>query len=193
MFWTDSLQILGKFSIPCARCTGAVVFALLWPSSPRAGRADPLSPPPAGSWAAFQNSTLRPAMGSAPWNPRHIFAYSGGWFDDDRLELGVWGGGHADYPGNEVCTFPIAAGVWRCGPRSAYLQDPTTETTRAGRPSARHTYSCIAGGKAWGGFFGGGGGGGGGGGAEGRDVVLSSGHGDVGTPRGSPELGRERL
>ena len=144
MFWTDSLQILGKFSIPCARCTGAVVFALLLASFPLAGRADPLSPPPAGSWAAFQNSTLRPAMGSAPWNPRHIFAYSGGWFDDDRLELGVWGGGHADYPGNEVCTFPIAAGVWRCGPRSTYAQDPTTETTPDGRPSSRHTYSCIA-------------------------------------------------
>lgn len=144
MFRADSLQILCKFSIPCARCMGAVVFALLLALLPLAGHADPLSPPPAGSWAAFPNSTLHPAMGSPPWNPRYIFAYSGGWFDDDRLELGVWGGGHADYPGNEVCTFPLSTGVWTCGPRSAYAQDPTTETTPDGRPSARHTYSCIA-------------------------------------------------
>src|SRR3989344_3060117 len=115
----------------------------------------PLILPPAGSWAAFPNSTLRPAMGSAPWNPAFIFSYSGGWFDEKRNELGVWGGGHADYPGNEVCTFPLSTGVWTCGPRSAYVQDPTTETTADGNPSSRHTYSCIARVKAPGydGFF----------------------------------------
>lgn len=82
-------------------------------------------------------------MGAAPWNPAYIFDYSGGWFDDDRNELGIWGGGHGDYPGNEVCTFPFSAGTWTCGPRSAYLQDPTTETTPDGKPSARHTYACL--------------------------------------------------
>src|SRR3989344_8035412 len=115
----------------------------------------PLTLPPAGSWAAFPNSTLRPAMGAAPWNPSFIFSYSGGTFDTKRNELIVWGGGHADYPGNEVCTFPLSTGVWTCGPRSAYVQDPTTETTADGNPSSRHTYSCIARVKAPGydGFF----------------------------------------
>src|SRR3989344_7273469 len=126
------------------------------PSRQRSQFASILSPlPPAGSWAAFPNSTLRPAMGNAPWNPAFIFSYSGGWFDENRNELGVWGGGHADYPGNEVCTFPLSTGVWACGPRSAYVQDPTTETTADGNPSSRHTYSCIARVKAPGydGFF----------------------------------------
>jgi hypothetical protein len=90
MFRADFLQILCKFLIPCARCIGALVVALLLPLLPVEGHANPLSPPPAGSWAAFPNSTLRPAMGSPPWNPLFIFDYSGGWFDDDRLELGVW-------------------------------------------------------------------------------------------------------
>lgn len=144
MFRADSLQIPWKFSIPRARCIPTVVVALRLVLLPVAAQADPLAPTPAGSWAAFPNSTLRPAMGSAPWNPSHIFDHSGGWFDDDRVELGVWGGGHADYPGNEVCAFPLSTGVWRCGPRSTYAQDPTTETTPDGRPSARHTYSCIA-------------------------------------------------
>src|SRR3989344_3944531 len=127
-----------------------------YPRRQRSQFASILSPlPPAGSWAAFPNSTLRPAMGSAPWNPAFIFSYSGGWFDENRNELGVWGGGHADYPGNEVCTFPLSTGVWTCGPRSAYVQDPTTETTADGNPSSRHTYSCIARVKAPGydGFF----------------------------------------
>jgi hypothetical protein len=83
-------------------------------------------------------------MGSPPWNPLYIFDYSGGWFDEERVELGVWGGGHGDYAGNEVCTFPLTTGVWKCGPRSAFVQDPTTETTADGRPASRHTNTCIA-------------------------------------------------
>lgn len=144
MVRADCPRISSEFPPPRAWCVRGVVFSLLLVLLPLAGHADPLSPPPGGSWAAFPNSTLRPAMGSAPWNPTYIFDYSGGWFDDDRLELGVWGGGHGDYPGNEVCTFPLSTGAWSCGPRSGYLQDPTTETTPDGHPSARHTYSCIA-------------------------------------------------
>ena len=117
----------------------------------------PLASTTAGSWAAFPNSTLRPAMTAVscspstdptghcpPWNPLYIFDYSGGWFDEDRSELGIWGGGHGDYPGNEVCMFSLATGVWSCGPRSVYVRDPTTETTADGRPSSRHTWSCLA-------------------------------------------------
>src|SRR3989344_5364772 len=82
----------------------------------------PLTLPPAGSWAAFPNSTLRPAMLADPtqWygNQLYIFDYSGGEFDAERNELIVWGGGHADYSGNEVCTFALSTGAWTCTPRS---------------------------------------------------------------------------
>jgi hypothetical protein len=117
--------------------------------------ADPLPTlPAAGSWAAFPNSTLRPAMGTPPWNPAFIFDYSGGTFDDDRNELVVWGGGHADYPGNEVCTFPFATGLWVCGPRSAYTT-ATVDTLADGTPAARHTAGCLVRVNlpGWDGFF----------------------------------------
>src|SRR3990167_5225978 len=113
--------------------------------------ADPLpQPPPVGTWAAFPNSALRPAMLAAPGAPvtccdaKYIFDYSGGWWDEDRQELGVWGGGHGDYPGNEVCTFPVSTGRWTCGPRSAYVIDPTTDALADGKPAARHTYASLA-------------------------------------------------
>lgn len=122
----------------------AVVVALLLVSFPLAGYADPLVPGPAGSWAAYPNSTLRHAMGSTTGNPRFLFDNSGGWFDEDRIELGVWGGGNDDYPGNEVCTFALLTGVWTCGPRSPAAVNLTAETAPDGRPSERRTYSCVA-------------------------------------------------
>src|SRR3990167_2900987 len=113
--------------------------------------ADPLpQPPPVGTWAAFPNSALRPAMLAAPGAPvtccdaKYIFDYSGGWWDEDRQELGVWGGGHGDYPGNEACTFPVSTSRWTCGPRSAYVIDPTTDALADGPPASRHSYSSHA-------------------------------------------------
>src|SRR6266851_4706185 len=94
--------------------------------------ADPLAQlPTPGTWVAFPNSTMRPAMPpNAPWNPAEIMGYSGGFLDADRDELGVWGGGHHDYSGNEVCLFALASGTWTCGPRGNWDQsliatDPT--------------------------------------------------------------------
>src|SRR3990167_6088647 len=124
-----------------------LTFCLLLAVPRSAAVADPLpQPPPVGTWAAFPNSALRPAMTPFPpdGNPASIFDYSGGWWDEDRQELGVWGGGHGDYPGNEVCTFPVATGRWTCTPRSAYVIDPTTDALADGKPAARHTYASLA-------------------------------------------------
>src|SRR5438876_3315689 len=80
-------------------------------SLPGACLGDPLTQLPApGTWAAYPNSALHPAMNAAPgvgppWNPQYIMDYSGGTYDAARDELIVWGGGHADYAGNEVCRF----------------------------------------------------------------------------------------
>jgi len=86
-----------------------------------------------------------------PWNPKYIMDYSGGSYDPERDELIVWGGGHADYPGNEVCRFARATGTWTCGMRS----DPgpfnalgyplnTVDMLADGNPAARHTYGSLA-------------------------------------------------
>src|SRR3990167_8708808 len=90
--------------------------------------ADPLpQPPPVGTWAAFPNSALRPAMLAAPGAPvtccdaKYIFDYSGGWWDEERQELGVWGGG------------PGGAGALALGPPQSLLSSPAH-----GRARRRH-------------------------------------------------------
>jgi hypothetical protein len=92
----------------------------------------------------------------------YIFDYSGGFWDEDRQELGVWGGGHGDYPGNEVCVFSLLTEAWRCGPQSPYLwaaSNPgpaeTQDALPDGTPAARHTYSSLARVNlpGWDGFF----------------------------------------
>ena len=111
--------------------------------------------PSAGSWAAFPNSALRPVMAAdpTPWHgsQTYIFDYSGGEFDAERNELIVWGGGHGDYSGNEVCTFALTTGTWTCTTRSVApfaASNPgsaeTQDTLSDGKPDARHTYSCLA-------------------------------------------------
>lgn len=106
------------------------------------GWAQPVTPP--GTWASFPASTLRPSMGAAPWNPVYIFDYSGGTFDATRGELLVWGGGHGDYPGNEVYAFSVATGVWTGLTQRSPYTSGTVETLVDGRPDSRHTYACIA-------------------------------------------------
>ena len=138
----------------------AFVFFLLVLATP--AWADPLAQLPApGTWAAYPNSMLRPAMYAAPgaptpWNPKYIMDYSGGSYDPVRDELIVWGGGHADYPGNEVCRLARATGTWTCGMPS----DPgpfnalgyplnTVDMLADGNPAARHTSRHTYGSLAW--------------------------------------------
>jgi hypothetical protein len=72
-----------------------------------------------------------------------IFAFSGGvWDPDDRLML-IFGGGHADYAGNEIYGFSTRTLTWERltepspGP---YDRDPLED----GTPVSRHTYDGIA-------------------------------------------------
>jgi hypothetical protein len=83
-------------------------------------------------------------MGAAPWNPAFIFDYSGGTFDAKRNELVVWGGGHSDYPGNEVYAFSLTTGAWTMLTSRSPYTTSTMDTLADGNPDSRHTYSCIA-------------------------------------------------
>jgi len=56
-------------------------------------------------------------------------AWSGGAFDTTRDRLVVWGGGHADYPGNELYVFDLGTLRWQ------RLTDPSP-TTAIGAPPA---------------------------------------------------------
>jgi hypothetical protein len=80
-----------------------------------------------------------------PWNPLYIFDYSGGTYDSTRDELLVWGGGHGDYPGNEVYAFSRATGKWaRLTERSPYSATQTVDALADGNPAARHTAASLA-------------------------------------------------
>ena len=77
-----------------------------------------------------------------------VTAWSGGAYDTSRDRLLLWGGGHADYGGNEIYAFDIGTLKWLrvWGPTNnvASVLSPGTETYSDGNPVSRHTYSALA-------------------------------------------------
>lgn len=77
-----------------------------------------------------------------------ISAWSGACVDTSRKDLLVWGGGHADYTGNEVYAFNFDSGsgnylTWR---RKTFPSTPLNndaEQNADGSPASRHTYSGL--------------------------------------------------
>jgi len=76
-------------------------------------------------------------------------AWSGGAFDTKRDRLIIWGGGHADYAGNEIYVFDFGTLKWiRVTDPSAFPPDDPRNTADSnqhpdGRPIARHTYEYL--------------------------------------------------
>jgi len=69
-------------------------------------------------------------------------AWGGGAWDPLHRKMLVWGGGHADYGGNEVYAFDVATMAWE------RLTDPTLppfdmDPLPDGNPVSRHTYSGL--------------------------------------------------
>ncbi|MBL8025525.1 MAG: T9SS type A sorting domain-containing protein [Fibrobacteres bacterium] len=71
-----------------------------------------------------------------------IDAWCGGAFDTKRDRLIVWGGGHADYAGNELYTFDLNTLTWT---RETNPGTPRIDSayTLEGTPSSRHTYNFL--------------------------------------------------
>jgi hypothetical protein len=75
-----------------------------------------------------------------------IAAWNGGIADTKTNRLIVWGGGHADYAGNELYAFDLNS------LRIERLDDPSpvnstgkcVETLSDGKPNSRHTYAALA-------------------------------------------------
>jgi len=75
-----------------------------------------------------------------------IAAWNGGIADTKMDRLIIWGGGHADYAGNEIYAFDLNP------PRIERLNDPSpvntsgkcVETLSDGKPNSRHTYAGLA-------------------------------------------------
>jgi len=73
-----------------------------------------------------------------------VMAWCGAAFDTKRNRLVVWGGGHADYHGNELYAFDVSTLAWE------RLTDPfpnpvnDQEVNADGSPNSRHTYGGLA-------------------------------------------------
>lgn len=127
---------------------GALIAAV--PVGVIAGPIDDLQP---GQWYEVPNSHLRPLVPdpTPPGDPACIMkAWSGGTYDTKRCRLLVWGGGHADYGGNEIYAFDVNtlswSRIWGPSPIDAILAqwDGTcTYTYSDGNPVARHTYDGL--------------------------------------------------
>ncbi len=106
---------------------------------------------PGNSWLEIPNSRLE-SVGADPekysdlqayMGVQGITAYSGGVFDSKRNRLVIWGGGHADYRGNEIYVFDVDTLQWGrlTEPSEANLCE---QVNKDGTPNSRHTYNGIA-------------------------------------------------
>ena len=129
------------------------VLSLLFPGTGRGDAIDQLRP---GEWYEIPNSHLLDVVPS----PRPcaytgysaiMSAWSGGAYDTKNDQLLVWGGGHADYFGNEIYTFSIRtltwSRIWGPSPGVPYPPDcpiDCASTYSDGQPRVRHTYGGLA-------------------------------------------------
>lgn len=76
-----------------------------------------------------------------------IDAWSGGTYRADGNEFLVWGGGHADYAGNELYSFNMDSlkwfRIWGPTPNDDIPESGTNETYDDGNPGSRHTYDGL--------------------------------------------------
>jgi len=104
-----------------------------------------------GHWYEIPNTKLEDvAPVPKPGGLRYLVeAWSGGAFDTKRERLLVWGGGHADYDGNEIYAFDLNTLKWtRLTDRSEFWPgDPDNLESRNshpdGAPISRHSYGTL--------------------------------------------------
>lgn len=129
----------------------SLALLLLAPAA-HADAIDDLAP---GAWYQIPNSKMRdvcpPNEPAYDWHfhcQNVTAAWNGGAVDTTRGRLLLWGGGHADYKGNEIYAFDFAALtwslVWGPTPDAQIPSGGTHETYDDGNPGSRHTYSGLA-------------------------------------------------
>lgn len=107
---------------------------------------------PADSWLSAPNSKLYDTCKSAAKYGDGVYliggcativgAWGGGALDTQRQKMIVWGGGHADYGGNEVYAFNLKTFAWEqltTPSRPPFNRDILND----GNPVSRHTYDGV--------------------------------------------------
>jgi hypothetical protein len=130
--------------------SGAVILvaAVFIPLSSFAEEPHKFQPNP--KLAAIREDAWEKVAGFAP-APDGILAYSGGVYDSVNHQLLIFGGGHADYWGNEVCAFSPETLSWRRmyepDARDRYTNDNIDNTRGklkdSDKPYTRHTYNQL--------------------------------------------------
>jgi hypothetical protein len=129
----------------------AVVALFLWFSCAQSETTPATMP--ANTWMAVPNSkisTVFPAEGQFPGTrgvggPSNVIAaWCGAALDTKRNRLVIWGGGHADYHGNEVYVFDITNMKWERLTDPFVNPVPDKEVNADGTPHSRHTYGGLA-------------------------------------------------
>lgn len=103
-----------------------------------------LAATPVGSWVNVSTGS----NWSTTWPlPRYtgdlgsiVYAWGSMAWDSDRGQFVLWGGGHANYAGNEVYTFSGANGQWARGSLPSAYQPGTSWIVGNGAPQSSHTY-----------------------------------------------------
>ncbi|MGA2258892.1 MAG: hypothetical protein ABSG53_29845, partial [Thermoguttaceae bacterium] len=99
---------------------------------------------------AIPDNTWVKVAGFAPASTG-ILAYSGGVYDSAHHQFLIFGGGHADYWGNEVCAFSPATLTWKRmyepDARARYTNGNIDNTRGklkdSDKPYTRHTYNQL--------------------------------------------------
>jgi len=126
-----------------------LLFTFLPINIASAGPIDTLKP---GEWYEAQGTKMRTVVPNPPppgivGPPAVMIAWSGAAYDTSRERLMVWGGGHADYGGNELYVFDINTLQWAriWGPSAGIPEGVGTcsETYPDGNPASRHTYDGL--------------------------------------------------
>ena len=107
------------------------------------------------SWQTLPNTMLHSVCPPDNFNgisypfydmcPNVVNAWSGGIADTKRNRLIIWGGGHADYWGNEIYALTLGANptMTRLTDPSAWNYSVSYETDPDGTPTSRHTYNDL--------------------------------------------------
>ncbi|MFK8053408.1 MAG: hypothetical protein AB8F65_10590 [Woeseiaceae bacterium] len=106
-----------------------------------------------GEWFEVPNSRLDsanpcPSVVCPPGNTGLqgvVIAWSGGTYDTVNDQLLIWGGGHADYSGNEIYGFDVQSLSWSrvAEPSSSFGGDASSFLYPDGKPRSLHTHNYI--------------------------------------------------
>lgn len=99
---------------------------------------------PEGGWARVSGANTWPSQWPSPraaGDPAAIvYAWSSFAWDSQRSQLMLWGGGHANYAGNEMYLWSGTSGLWSRGTLPSAYQSGTSLIVGNGAPQSSHTY-----------------------------------------------------